>query len=128
MHLDPFLPRLVAAAFVLLVLGLALGRLRQPLTVTYLLAGIALGPHGLGVFTDKLVLSRVGDFGVMLLLFFVGMEVSLRRLFASWRISVVGALFQVLASVGCVLVLGYFKQWEWPRIISALRSASAARR
>ena len=117
MHLDPFLPRLVAAAFVLLLLGLALSRLRQPLTVTYLLAGVALGPDGLGVFTDKLVLARVGDFGVMLLLFFVGMEVSLRRLLASWRISVVGTLFQVLASVGCVFLLGYFKQWEWSRII-----------
>ncbi len=117
MHLDPFLPRLVAAAFVLLLLGLAFSRLRQPLTVTYLLAGVALGPDGLGIFTDKLVLSRVGDFGVLLLLFFVGMEVSLRRLLASWRVSVVGTFVQILASVGCVLVLGYFKQWEWSRII-----------
>ena len=117
MHLDPFLPRLVAAAFVLLLLGLGLSRLRLPLTVTYLLAGVALGPDGLGVFTDKLLLARVGDFGVMLLLFFVGMEVSLRRLIEAWRVSVLGTLFQVLASVGCVAVLGHFQQWSGSRIV-----------
>ena len=117
MHLDPILPRLVAAAFVFLVLGLALKRLRQPLAVTYLLAGVTLGPDGLGVFADELVLSRVGDFGVLLLLFFVGMEVSLRRLLASWRISVLGTILQILASVGCVFVLGSIKQWDWSRII-----------
>ena len=117
MHLDPILPRIVAAVFVLLLLGLGLRRFRQPHVIVYLLAGVALGPDGLGLFTDKVALSRVGDLGVVLLLFFVGMEVSVRRLLQSWRVSVVGTLLQILASVGCVAMIGWLRDWSLARIV-----------
>lgn len=111
------LPRIVAAVFVLLVIGLALRRLRQPHVVVYLLAGVALGPNGLRLFTDEIALARVGDFGVVLLLFFVGMEVSLPSLLKSWRVSVMGTVLQVLASVACVSVIGWFRDWDLARVL-----------
>ena len=117
MHLDPILPRIVAAVFVLLLIGLVLRRLRQPHVVVYLLAGVALGPNGLRLFSDEIILARVGDFGVVLLLFFVGMEVSLPSLLKSWRVSVVGTLLQVLASVGCVSVIGWLRDWSLARVV-----------
>ena len=117
MHLDPILPRIVAAVFVLLVVGLVLRRLRQPHVIVYLLAGIALGPFGLRVFTNEIILARVGDFGVVLLLFFVGMEVSLASLLKSWRVSILGTLLQVLASVGFVAVIGWFRDWSLARVL-----------
>jgi CPA2 family monovalent cation:H+ antiporter-2 len=57
LHLDPILPRIVAAVFALLLIGLLLRRLRQPHVVAYLLAGVALGPSGLRLFSDELVLA-----------------------------------------------------------------------
>lgn len=117
MHLDPVLPRVVAAVFALLLIGLVLRRLRQPHVVAYLLAGVALGPSGLRLFSDEVVLARVGDFGVVLLLFFVGMEVSLPSLLRSWRVSVVGTLLQILASVGSVAVIGWFRDWSLARVL-----------
>ena len=38
------------------------------------------------VFTDEAGLARFGDLGVVALLFFVGMEVSLPHLVSSWRV------------------------------------------
>ena len=76
MHLDPILPALVLAAFLILVLSLILRRLRQPALIGYLLAGLLLGPSVLGLFTDVKALTRLGEIGVILLLLFVGMEIS----------------------------------------------------
>lgn len=117
MHLDPLLPRIVAAAFGILLLGLLGRRLRQPHVVTYLLAGVVLGPSGLGVFTEEQAIARLGDFGVVVLLFFVGMEVDLPRLAASWRLPVAGTALQIAASLGCVWLLGEWLDWPVGRIV-----------
>ena len=72
MHLDPALPRLVAVILVVLVLGGLLRLLRQPYVIGYLLAGVALGPHGLAWLSDVASTERLGAVGVVILLFFVG--------------------------------------------------------
>jgi len=82
MHLDPMLPRIVGVVLVVLALGLVLRLLRQPYVIGYLLAGVLLGPHGAGVVDDQVNTERLGSIGVVILLFFVGMEVSLPRLAA----------------------------------------------
>lgn len=115
--MDPALPVVVAAIFGVLLLGALARRLRQPYVIGYLVAGIAIGPFGLGLFEDAHSLARLGEVGVILLLFFVGMEVDLTRLLTSWKISVFGTALQILASLGAVAILGIAADWPTARIV-----------
>ena len=108
---------IVEAACAVLVIGTLLCLLRQPYVVGYLIAGVLLGSHVLTVISDTAALSRVGDFGVVLLLFFVGMEVSLPRLVSSWRVAVLGTAFQILVRVRCAVALGSYLSRPLNRIV-----------
>jgi len=116
-HLDPIMPYLVGTVLVVLLLGLVLRSLRQPYVIGYLIAGIVLGPHGFALITDEILLSRLGAIGVMLLLFFIGMEVSPRKLVDNWKVAFLGTLLQIFISVGCVWPLGMFLEWPVSRIV-----------
>lgn len=70
MHMDPLMPALVGIVFVILALALLLRRFRQPSVVAYLLTGVVLGPNRLGIVTDATTVARLGEIGVVLLLFF----------------------------------------------------------
>lgn len=83
MHLDPLLPRLTLALSVLLALALVPRRLRQPSPVVYLLVGVIVAPELLDTVPDVERLTRVGDVGILLLLFFLGTEISLPALAAN---------------------------------------------
>jgi len=117
MHMDPILPTLVGVVFAVLLIGLFLRRLNQPSILGYLIAGVVLGPSGFGVAEDPSVVTRMGEIGVVLLLFFAGMEVSLPRLIARWQVPVLGTLLQIAASVGCALAIGAWQDWPLGRII-----------
>ncbi|MGJ8668272.1 MAG: cation:proton antiporter [Oceanococcus sp.] len=117
MHPDPLLLKLLIAVLALLGVGLLMRFLRQPHIVAYLLAGVLLGPHGIGLLDDAESMARAGEFGVALLLFFVGMKVSPRKLMARWRVTGIGTLMQILASVGVVALVGIMLDWEINRIV-----------
>ncbi|MCB9915325.1 MAG: cation:proton antiporter [Planctomycetes bacterium] len=114
--MHPLLPALVASICVVLVIGALVRRLGQPHVIAYLLVGVVLGPSGLALFEEQSV-ALVGEFGVILLLFFVGMEVDLGRLITGWRVSVLGTLLQVLLSVAAVAGIGALLGWHAPRIV-----------
>jgi len=117
MHLDPALALLVGICFAVLLIGLVLDYLRQPLVLAYLVVGVLLGPDVFGFVESGGALGPLGELGIMLLLFFVGMEVSPRELMKSWRVAVFGTLAQVLVSVGAVWLIGSFLDWPLPRTI-----------
>lgn len=117
MHMDPLLPTLVAALAGMLLVGMLMRRLRQPHVIAYLLGGVLLGPHGLGLFNDEATLARLGDVGVVMLLFFVGMEVSFPHLARGWRVAVGGTALQILASLASSFALGLWLDWPLPRIV-----------
>ena len=53
-------------------------RLGQPLLLGYILAGAVLGPHvGLHVVTDQASIELIAEIGLILLLFLIGLEISL---------------------------------------------------
>ena len=54
---------------------------------------------------------------MVLLLFFIGMEVSPRRLASSWKVSIIGTLLQILISVGFVWVVGAWLDWPFGRVL-----------
>jgi CPA2 family monovalent cation:H+ antiporter-2 len=83
--------------------GVAL-RLGQPVIVGYLLAGAAIGPFTPGFIGDADAISEIAEIGVILLMFVVGAQLSLRKLAGTGRVVVLGGLVQVLAIIG----IGYF--------------------
>ena len=92
--------------------GTLLRRLGQPAIVGYILAGILLGPSGLSLISDRSQVAILAELGVLMLLYFVGMELSLRSFRRSWRIAVFTALLQIVASV--VLLLAITRFFDWP--------------
>jgi len=82
--------------------GVVAVRLRQPAILGYLVAGIAIGTLGPDVVSDTERIAELADLGVVLLLFALGIEFSLRELRAVARVAVPGALLQIVI----VLVVG----------------------
>ena len=96
--LDP-----IVTLSILLVIALAGGmiahRLRQPIVVGYLLIGILAGPHALGWVRDSQMIEAAASFGVALLMFTVGLELSLTQLRDIGRVGIWGGLLQVALTV-----------------------------
>ncbi len=61
-------------------------RLRLPPMVGYLASGLALGPHALGLASNPEETQRLAEFGVVFLMFSVGLEFSRTKLFAMRRV------------------------------------------
>ncbi|NKB47167.1 MAG: cation:proton antiporter [Legionellales bacterium] len=112
MEFDHALPITIGIIWLVILIGFVLRRLNQPYVVSYLLAGILLGPSGIGLITDQDMLYRMGEFGVMLLLFFIGMEMDLPSLLSRWRISFIPTFAQIFFSF---LIIIWLNRWlEWP--------------
>ncbi|MGH8724033.1 MAG: cation:proton antiporter [Burkholderiales bacterium] len=88
---------LLAAA----VLAVALCRsLRLPPMIGYLATGLALGPHALGVVADREETHRLAEFGVVFLMFSIGLEFSLTKLKSMRRLVFGLGSTQVGATIG----------------------------
>ncbi|HKX84920.1 MAG TPA: cation:proton antiporter, partial [Pyrinomonadaceae bacterium] len=77
-------------------------RLKLPLLVGLMLTGIAIGPYGLGLVKHLEAIEILAEIGVMLLLFTIGLEFSLRRLKEMKRLVLLGGGLQVLVTIGLV--------------------------
>ncbi|MCF3630479.1 cation:proton antiporter [Thalassospiraceae bacterium LMO-SO8] len=97
-----------------LLCGMLMTRLRQPAIVGYILAGVILGPSGLSVVKDRGSLELLAEMGVLLLLFLVGLELSLRSFRRMWRLAVFTVAFQITASVAVTLLCSQVFGWSTP--------------
>ena len=70
-------------------------RLKLPLLVGLMITGIAIGPSGLGVIKELEAIEILAEIGVVLLLFTIGLEFSLRRLREMKRLVLIGGGLQV---------------------------------
>ena len=91
----------IALVIVLAVsVGLLLMRLKQPPLVGFILAGVLLGPSGLGlVASSNENITMLAELGVLMLLFFIGMELSLKAFVAALKPAVQIAFGQLAASM-----------------------------
>ncbi len=94
-----------------MVLGIAASRAKLPPIVGYLLAGIVVGPHTPGFVADVALAGQLAEIGVMLLMFGVGLHLSLGDLLSVRRIAVPGALVQIAAATA--LGAGVASLWGW---------------
>ena len=99
MHNDPLLQILILlAASVVVVAGVR--KLALPAILGYLVVGMLLGPHALALAVDNETTQLLADFGVVFLVFTLGLGFSLPRLVAMrWEVLGVGGA-QVLATTG----------------------------
>jgi K+:H+ antiporter len=88
---------LLLAAAVLAVV--AFRALKLPAMLGYLLIGVVIGPHGLGLIPDAPDTRYLAEFGVVFLMFSIGLEFSLPRLVAMRRIVFGFGTVQVLATM-----------------------------
>jgi monovalent cation:H+ antiporter-2, CPA2 family len=93
-----FILNLGIAVLAALLGGAIATRLRQPTIVGYLVAGIAIGPFTPGFEGDQGQITILADIGVVLLLFSLGIQFSIRELAAVRRIALGAALLQILGT------------------------------
>ena len=77
-------------------------RLRLGSVLGYLLSGCMIGPWGLGLVQDVESILHFAEFGVVLMLFIIGLELDPSRLWAMRRSVFLGGSLQMLA-IGAVL-------------------------
>ncbi len=102
----------LAAGFGLaLVFGLVASKLKVPSIVGYLLAGMIIGPGTPGFVADVGLASQLAEIGVMLLMFGVGLHLSMGELLSVRRIALPGAVVQI--AVATLLGMGAATFWGW---------------
>lgn len=92
--------------------GIALHRLRQPPIVGYILAGVVMGPGGLGLIADNANIRVLAELGVIMLLFVIGMEVSLKAFVLVLRVAVLTTAGQLTAALGLAALAGWAFGWS----------------
>ncbi|KAK9103518.1 hypothetical protein Sjap_020772 [Stephania japonica] len=76
--------------------GIAFSILGQPVIVGYLLAGSIIGPGGFNFISEMVQVETVAQFGVVFLLFALGLEFSLGKLKVVAPVAVMGGLLQII--------------------------------
>ncbi len=82
--------------------------LKQPLLLSYILAGVIIGPFGLKLVTDAPTINVVSELGIAFLLFIVGLELDIKKIKDMGAISIIAGIGQVVFT----FFAGYlFTQW-----------------
>lgn len=110
-HSTPLITTLAIALGLALVLGFLAERARLPALVGYLLAGILIGPSTPGVVVDVEIAQQLAEIGVMLLMFGVGLHLSLDDLLAVRKIALPGAVLQITVATELGMIVAI--AWGW---------------
>ncbi len=83
-------------------------RMNLPPILAYLYVGLLIGPYGLGLVEDDKSVHILAEFGVVFLLFTIGLEFSLPQIISmKWIVFGLGGA-QVLIATGLTMIIGYF--------------------
>ncbi|MFT7071492.1 cation:proton antiporter [Patiriisocius sp. Uisw_017] len=116
-NIDSIIILVSILAVVVIFFSVFLRKLNQTYIIGYILTGILLGEHGIGVIEDKESIFLFGELGIILLLFFIGMEINLVDFVKRWKVAVIGTLTQIGFSVVLVMGIGYFIDWGFARSV-----------
>lgn len=79
---------------------------RLPVVLGYLTVGILTGPHAIGLMPDVSDINHLAEFGIVFLLFTVGLEFSQPKLFALKSAVFIIGTIQVLLSIFITMAIG----------------------
>jgi monovalent cation:H+ antiporter-2, CPA2 family len=108
----PLITTLVAGFVLAFVFGAIASRLRMPPLIGYLVAGVAVGPYTPGLIADAELAHELAEIGVILLMFGVGLNFSLKDLISVQAVAIPGALLRIVA--GTLMGLGLGTLMGWP--------------
>jgi monovalent cation:H+ antiporter-2, CPA2 family len=110
-HSVTLISTIAAGLGLALIMGFIAARLKLPVLVGYLTAGIIIGPATPGFVADVELSSQLAEIGVMLLMFGVGLHFSLDDLLAVRRIALPGAIVQIAVATGLGMFISAL--WGW---------------
>ena len=100
-------------ALAALVCGMTMERIKQPAFVGYIIAGLLLGPTAFGVVEDREQIDTIAELGVLMLLFVIGMELSIRLFLRLWKFVLIATGLQILAAGSLTLLLSTVLSWSF---------------
>ena len=90
-------------------LGVIFTRLKIPSIAAFLIAGILVGPIGLGLVTDAENVDTIAQLGFILLLFLIGLEIDFKKILGSGKAIILSGLLQypltILFGMGAVKLM-----------------------
>jgi len=88
-------------------------RFKQPAIIGYIVAGVILGPSGFQIIEETEAAKTLAELGVLLLLFLIGMELSLRAFKTVYKLASVIVLVQIVFSILVTSFIGIAMSWDW---------------
>ena len=88
-------------------------RLKLPTIIGYLLTGAIAGPYGLSLVYASTAVEVLSEIGVILLLFVIGLEFSLKSLMAIKKAVFIGGSLQVTLTIGVTALISYLFGFDW---------------
>ncbi len=106
--LPPLVSDIGICLFVASLIGVVAVRCGIPSIAAFLLGGILVGPIGFKLVTDPKNIETIAEFGFILLLFMIGLEIDIRKIASSGKVIVVSGILQYPLTVlaGIVVVKG----------------------
>lgn len=95
------------------IMGFIAVKLRLPVLLGYLIAGILIGPATPGFVADIHISSQLAEIGIMLLMFGVGLHFSIDDLLAVRKIALPGAIVQIIAATALSIAITLFWGWKF---------------
>lgn len=108
--MDELIFQLSIVIIVTTVLSIILELSKQPLLIAFIFSGLLIGPQGLGLITSNLFFTTIGQIGIILLLYLIGLELKAKIFSATFG---KGALITLAASTAIFVggvILGFIAQ------------------
>ena len=86
--------------------------LRQSVILGYMVGGIAIGPYTPGFVGDAIAVEALANIGVILLMFTIGLQLSVKELIRAGPVAGVGASVQVMLMIGIGWLVGMALGWS----------------
>ncbi|WP_431129451.1 cation:proton antiporter [Flagellimonas flava] len=114
---DPYIALIALISVGIVVISLLLKRMKQTYIIGYILVGILIKQSNLETIENMDNLHLLGELGIILLLFFIGMEINLVDFVKQWKIAVLGVIAQLSLSVLLIFGIGTYFDWGTARIV-----------
>lgn len=112
MHL-PLLQDILILLGFSVVIVFALQKLKLPSIIGFLLTGVIIGPYGLSLIEALEQVEILSEIGVILLLFVIGMELSIKQLISIKKTVLIGGFLQVFVTILSAGLVYYFLGNSW---------------
>ncbi|MCX5896245.1 MAG: cation:proton antiporter [Proteobacteria bacterium] len=110
---NPFFPEFLIILIAATVVALAFERIRMPVMLGFLLAGVVIGPHGLRFITDSQRIHTFAEIGIILLMLTIGLEFSFSRLKGLRNIGIFGGGAQIILSIAIAMLAARIIGWSY---------------